>query len=1144
MKKLYLSLSIFTALLVGFVINLSAGPGWTYTPTTTNHSFMISGAQFNGANLSNGDYVGAFYTDGCDLLCAGYITWNGAMGAVITWGDNPNTPQKDGLLNGETIIWKLWRLADATEYFAAGSVQYTFTQGALNQITSMPFSTIPVSQIFHACVDYSSLSCGGICSGSAQVNVSGGIPPYGYSWSTGATSSSLTGLCAGTYTVTVSDQFGTNTQPVFDWSFVTTSSSHIISVPINGVFIFKDTLINGVLTRIDTISPVPGDFIGAFYDSSGVGACGGYIQWTGSANSITVRGDNGLTPGKEGFVTGEAIQWRYWNSTGNFEVLLDDSLKYNTMFPQQGNFTSAGISALLYMAGSYTPAAAPIVQDTVLSFVLTEPTSLQLSWILSDFNGYQVSSFGASDGFIDLSISGGVLPYTYSWSNGSTTQDIAQLPAGNYSVTVTDANQCTQASGVIQITQAIPLTPMAVAYTQSDEICAGSCDGSIHLQISDGVPPYLIQWSNGATSADLINICPGSYSVTVLDQSGNSADYYYDTFVVAGNPALSLISDVSSYGNYQISSFGMADGYIHVTSSGGAGTLTMLWSNGQTSSQQDNLIAGTYSVTVSDTFNCSLVETFILSQPAQVFTLMTQSTVNAVTCNGSCNGSIQLAAYNTIPPYYYLWSNGATGANLSGLCTGTYTVTISDSNFPAGGGTPFNWSYSTGGTSELMYITGGTVKINGVNILTGSYIGAFYLDGETLQCSGYLHYTGASTTFSLRGDNPSTQQKDGFISGDSIYWKVWRAQDSISINMTPIYASTGNNPGLYTPGSLAAVYSLSGTYIPVSNTNPLIQSYNIVEPTPFMTSISQDAEVSCHGEADAALSVNFSGGVAPYLVTWSTGSLQISINGLASGLYSLTATDANSCQDIKQYQLTQPDALSLILFPESEACYFCSNGTLDADVHGGTAPYSYEWSVPGTGSGISGLAAGEYHVTVSDAHQCSLIDNVELFTEAFQRIQLPQGWSYFAPFVDHSFNEIDSFLAPIMQSVILVKDSKGRPLIPSWNLNLITEMTPGFGYSIQLYEPREFFVAGTPYVPESLNLSLPYGWSIICYPRMQAAAVDAIFQAYAPFVHIVKNSGGGVFWPTMSVNSIGMMMPGEVYQIRMLFPQQFTYPAN
>jgi len=277
-----------------------------------------------------------------------------------------------------------------------------------------------------------------------------------------------------------------------------------------------------------------------------------------------------------------------------------------------------------------------------------------------------VSCFGLSNGSIDLTVTGGTSPYTYAWNSGQNTQDIFGLPAGIYSVLVTDNNGCT---GTINVTITQPLAPLANTAIVTSAACFGQSSGSINLTVTGGTAPYIYSWNNGSFTEDLLNVNSGNYTVTINDANGCTSSGTYSM----GQPALPLaISET----HQDILCFGTATGSINITASGGTAPFTYAWSNASTSEDQLNLPSGTYTVTVTDNNGCTANTTVTLSQLFAPLSL-TQVHTN-VACFQGNNGSIDLTVTGGAPNYAYSWTGGFNTQDVGQLTAGTYTVIVTD----------------------------------------------------------------------------------------------------------------------------------------------------------------------------------------------------------------------------------------------------------------------------------------------------------------------------------------------------------------------------------------------------------------------------------------------------------------------------------
>lgn len=207
--------------------------------------------------------------------------------------------------------------------------------------------------------------------------------------------------------------------------------------------------------------------------------------------------------------------------------------------------------------------------------------------------------FGASNGDVSLTVTGGTTPYTYVWSNGTTTQNLVNVAAGTYCVTVTDAHGCSTSTCTVVLEN--PEIILSTSVTNVN--CNGGSDGAIELSVSGGTPAYsLTLWSNGKTTQDISGLAAGTYTVTVTDFSGCTRT----TSATVTQPTAIVLSATA----VNVSCFGGANGSIDLTVSGGTSPYTYQWSaNAGNATTQDvnGLPAGTYNVTVTDAHGCAKV---------------------------------------------------------------------------------------------------------------------------------------------------------------------------------------------------------------------------------------------------------------------------------------------------------------------------------------------------------------------------------------------------------------------------------------------------------------------------------------------------------------------------------------------------------
>jgi hypothetical protein len=282
-----------------------------------------------------------------------------------------------------------------------------------------------------------------------------------------------------------------------------------------------------------------------------------------------------------------------------------------------------------------------------------------------------VSCSGGNDGEASVSVINGTAPYTYQWSNGSssgpvtsTSNSISGLIAGTYYVTVTDGNTSVSIDSVV-ISEPLPLAGMI---TWTDETCYQLADGTAQLSVSGGTAPYSYSWSNGATTSSISNLAPGVYMVTVSD--GNNCTGVYTALVDSANQ---IVSNSMAINPNCVNSL---DGSISVSPSGGMGSFSIIWSTGATSSSIGSLSIGNYSVTISDLSGCQITESFSLSssnQPPGISFSPIEPT-----CFSSANGSILANVSGGMAPYMYGWSTGDSTLAITNLSTGMYYFGVVD----------------------------------------------------------------------------------------------------------------------------------------------------------------------------------------------------------------------------------------------------------------------------------------------------------------------------------------------------------------------------------------------------------------------------------------------------------------------------------
>lgn len=808
----------------------------------------------------------------------------------------------------------------------------------------------------------------GINNGAIDITPSGGTPGYTFLWSTSAVTEDVSGLGSGVYNVTVTDQNGCTGVEVITLS---ENSSPTVSAVVSDISCpgltdgaidltisggsgsYSFAWSNGATTEdisglsANTYIVVVEDLISGCQSvqSYTVGLPGPFIQ-TIDITHVTCNGDaNGAI---DITVTGGNMPYSYLWSPGN-EVTEDLS----------------GLSG-----GNYQVNVTDNNGCTVASPVLTvdEPAALLVTETHVDATCTQ------SNGSIDITVTGGTVTYSYAWSNGASTEDLTGLAAGLYTVTVTDANGCSETRSVTIIQG----NALVLSYTAVNPSCAAS-DGSIDLTVTGGSGTYTYAWSSGPLTQDISNLAAGAYTVVVTDQVTGCVDSLLVTLTDVGGPSITSVITPAS------NCIG-TDGAIDITVTSGSGFYTFLWNTGATTEDVTGLPIGIHYVQITDTvIGCTGVESFVVQNGNPLG--ITQVVTNP-NC-GVANGSIDITVSGGNPGYSYQWSNGATTEDISGLAAGGYVVTVTD----AVGCTeihPYNLS-EVGGPLISDITTNVTCPggADGAIDLTVGGVGPFFYSwstGSTLQDISNL---AAGTYNVFITDNAGCQ-------GQETYTITSPAPFSGSVSITHITCNGANDGAIdisYTGGTMPYSYAWSnsdntedisglaaGTYtVTITDANGCVfvsPGFTVINPAPIVINETHQ-DITCNGDNDGSIDITVSGGTPGYTYSWSPGgSTNEDLSALSPGTYTVTVTDANGCTETLPITINEPAVLMANLGFTNITCNGTCNGTATAAPTGGTAPYTYLWSNSNTTSGLTGLCAGTYTATVTDANGCVAIDSV------------------------------------------------------------------------------------------------------------------------------------------------------------------------
>jgi hypothetical protein len=611
---------------------------------------------------------------------------------------------------------------------------------------------------------------------------------------------------------------------------------------------------------------------------------------------------------------------------------------------------------------------------------------------------------GGSEGEVSLSVMGGTPPINFFWSNGETTQNISGLSAGFYSVTATDNFGCV---GVASAFVNQP-NPIQINATRTDVTCFGENDGTIDVTVTGGTPGYTYAWSDGGGNvSSRSGLAAGPYIVSVTD-----ANMCVSTRLIIITQPGQIIANATAS---PVSCHGGSNGVVTLNVLGGVAPLSYSWSGPNTfSATTQNIIglsAGVYNVTVTDANGCSTTASATVNQPTQLNGVANKVDV---LCNGASTGSIDLAVSGGTPGYSYLWTNGAITQDIGMLEAGTYEVTVTDNN---------GCSVNTSATiNEADALTFSTTKVDvlcfGGNTgsidltVTGGAMPYIYLWSNDETTKDITNLTLGVYTVTVTDNNncTSTQQTSidqntEIIINEVISNVICNADNTGEISLTVIggvgpytYAWTGSGSGTSVRTGLS-----NGNYtVTVTDSEGCTTTRQFVVSEPDELEVSgMEIDVSCTGFGNGEVILTVNGGVTPYQYVWSNNTGTQNAEDLEPGAYSVTVTDNNNCTATEEFEIIEPDALDVIGTLVNN-CPNQSNGSVSLSVSGGTSPFTYNWTGSGSGAQVrTGLAAGSYTVTVTDAQGCEKVSDyviapLELEVLAFDRDCISENGEVFA----------------------------------------------------------------------------------------------------------------------------------------------------
>ncbi|MEO1263242.1 MAG: proprotein convertase P-domain-containing protein [Bacteroidota bacterium] len=612
--------------------------------------------------------------------------------------------------------------------------------------------------------------------------------------------------------------------------------------------------------------------------------------------------------------------------------------------------------------------------------------------ILAELNSpgpFAVTCNGLCDGAVEITVSSGLLPYTYFVTNNSNgamfTQDngiLNDLCAGDYTVIVEDADDCRDTVEFVVENKA-PIIVLANELTPVS--CFGEMDGCATVQAQGGAGGFTFVWNdpNGSIGDMVCGLGAGPIIVTAEDADGCTGS---GVATITEPDLLEVEIDKTD-----VNCLGGNDGTATATTTGGVMPYDFMWSSGNTPDQNstDGLSAGNVSVIVTDANGCETTSNVDILEPADGVEL---TLTEFRGCNAQNQNRVESNVIGGTPPYTYAWTpTGANTPDIDGLPNGNYTCVVTDdsgcstsqtvfvedlppieielafdsptchdgdngamaANIVNGGtGTGYTYSWNTGDTNDF------------VDGLLGGLVYSVTVS-DSQQCEGVASQSLPNPPIMVPAADISNVLCNGETNGEIAIASVANANGAVTFQ----WDAAANNQITGTATGLGA-----GDYsVVITDTElcTITATYTVGQPDRIEVDY-QVVENECFGAQDASVDADVSGGTPAYSFNWSDGSTSAKLTDIPSGEYFVTITDANLCEYEGSVLVEQPDSVLIVPTVKDVSCFGDMDGAVTIEASGGTLPYRYSLDnnqFVGSKTLIA-LSAGDYTVYVRDANDC------------------------------------------------------------------------------------------------------------------------------------------------------------------------------
>ncbi|MDX1477048.1 MAG: OmpA family protein [Saprospiraceae bacterium] len=807
--------------------------------------------------------------------------------------------------------------------------------------------------------------------GQASVRAIGGTPPYTINWSHGASGDTAAELAPGLYTITVTDTEGgskTASLEINDPRIVVTlqqeqaesdlnAGDGVASMHVEGGAPPYNALWSNGSTAALQSNLTEGLYTVTVTDQIG---CTGTaeIEITREIRPLAVNINAGDPIRCPGGATGSA--WA--EVSGGREP-------FRFAWAKQSNHVANGDRVSNLSAGTYLVQVTDELGATATATItIEEPDPLEL-----DIRIEQMATTGLSDGRATATATGGTPPYAFSWSNDERGATASQLAPHTHTLAVTDANGCLT-TATVQITEDI--LPLRVALQETGTIrCPGEATGGVTASVSGGKGPFSFQWNNGQATADISGLTAGQYAITVTDATGTTTSA---SLTLESPEVLSAKLFVE-----QPASTNTADGRARIEMAGGTPPYQYRWDSGESESVAVQLAPGERQVTVTDAQGCTLEKGVMITEDILPLQVDINALESSIECAGQATAAVRAGVSGGKGPFTYQWSTGASEETVRNLPAGLVSLTVTDAT-------------GTRAVAEMEIDEPPPITIDLQVRQAASTNGE---DGKAR-----ARVSGGLGKYSYLWDNGETTAEAERLAPGVHTLTVTdevgcTATGSVEIqeNILPLSVSIVQTAGIECAGDATGVLQLEitggkGPFISVwsnkgsgsTQSNLVAGTYTVTlrdaaggradaeftlrEPDPLQVTTRVTSPASTSG-ADGKAEVSAQGGTGRYTFSWDNGETGTQATALTPGTHTVTVTDAAGCTAVGTLEVSE-DILPMsatLAVDQGIRCAGAQTGAVSVQVDGGKGPYTYRWSDGAAEATRTGLGAGTWSLTLTDA---------------------------------------------------------------------------------------------------------------------------------------------------------------------------------